>query len=147
MATLWRAVFVGTGLERDDGLTRRPTTAAEVNAEWLWLAMRGHFPVTVQGPMTPEESRHLRNFLSRPGRPHASHHRGWAERFRELHSGLCAQHAAYHVDGDTEPTNLGTAGLIAIEDYARHPERWRYDPEMNLKAAERRVWGAVKPLI
>jgi hypothetical protein len=94
---------------------------------------------------TPE-ARELLTFLSRPGRPPAEYHQEWLSRFRELHSELCANHAAYHIDGDRPPTRLGTAQLIAIEDFARHPERWKYDPRTNLKAAERRVWDAVNGL-
>jgi hypothetical protein len=147
MATpkLWRAVFVaapGTGLERDDGQTRRPITAAEMNAEWLWLAMQGHFPVTIQGPTTPEERKHLRNFLSRPGRPHASHHHEWARLFWKLYAEACAMHELHHEDGDRPPSKIE----IAFEVACQLPGPLGYDPRARPKNAARTVLMAVNRL-
>jgi hypothetical protein len=147
-------VFVVNDFQLDVGQGFRPGSIGEWYAHLLFAELRGRTEpggIQLGFELSPksklETRRHLQKLLKLPGRAPATYHHEWAKRFRELHSELCAGYAAYHVDGDTEPTSLGTAGLIAIEDYARHPERWRYDPETNLRAAERRVWGAVKPLV
>jgi hypothetical protein len=147
---VWRAVFVaapGTGLEIDVGSGPRPFSPGEFEAYCLFLALRGVGQAAVEGPASPGTTAHLRRLLSLPGRPHATYHGELAAMFRKRKAELCARYAAYHVDGDRPPSNLGVALMVAIDDYARHPERWKYDPEKHPENAARRVWKAVKPLI
>jgi hypothetical protein len=129
-----RVQFVGR-LERDDGTSRRPVSAAEVNAEWLLLAMRGHAQLAgIRGERDPQFEKYLRDLLARPGRPSAAiRHREWAERFKQLYAVACAQHERYHVDGDRPPNNIEVCQLVV--------------DELGLNVTSRAVWDAVKPLI
>ncbi len=139
-----RAVFVGQWF-RDDGKTQRPVTAAEVNAEWAFMVHAGlaHWAIQGDGERDLEMLRHLRRFLSRPGRPTAAYHADWIEKLRDRWAEACAAHELNNVDGERPPSRLDIAFEVACDDFAEHPERWRYDPKTRPKTAAQRVWKPV----
>jgi hypothetical protein len=105
------------------------------------------------GKFGPRHSKSLERLIherwtkSRAGRPPAGYHTEWAARFRELMTEQMDGYEFSRVDGEQPPSKLGVALLVAIEDFAVYPERWKYDPESRPRNAERTVWKAVKPLI
>jgi hypothetical protein len=84
------------------------------------------------------------------GRPKSAteYHIQWFERFTELKAELDAQHESLSALGigldDPAPTDMGVALLVAEEDFAEHPERWKYDPKRAPRAAADRIRNAVR---
>lgn len=72
----------------------------------------------------------------------AAHHLEWLSAFAELRDYYDRRACA----GDA-PTSAKRICLdVAIDDFARHPERWSYDPERAPREASAKVWKAVKAL-
>jgi hypothetical protein len=67
--------------------------------------------------------------------------------FAELKLAFDESHEQFHVEGEPAPTNWEVAAVVAYEDFAAHPDRWKYNPYESPRAAARRVWMAVKPLL
>jgi hypothetical protein len=145
---LFRVVFVaapGTSLEMDDGKRRRPITLAEYKARLRYLGDHGHLRYEVDGGHTREERAAYKAELEKPGRPPVNFHSEWAARFRELKTAEEAYESP--VEGERKLNKFELCFLVACDDYASHPGRWKYDPEANHDRAAARVWQAVKPLI
>jgi hypothetical protein len=128
------------------------------NPLWQFRAQRvgGRGILGIDGrdvlPFRTEDVEYIRNWAKQakargPGRPHVEYHQRWAVLFREFYANACEYLEFSPVDGELPPSKLGVAELVAIEDYAAHPEDWKYNPNENLGNAARMVLKAVKPLI
>ncbi len=108
-------------------------------------------PDTFPGPDTYpglDGERMLAETQRGPGRPPATlQAEQWAGRFRDLYAEQFDGFEFSRVDGEPPPAKFGVYLLVAIEDYAAHPERWSYDPEEHPKRAANRIRAAVLPLI
>jgi hypothetical protein len=80
----------------------------------------------------------------RPSRPVATHHHEWLERRDDLHEYYELRARA---GVEPMPSHYRICLEVAIEDSAAHPERWRYDPLGEPRAASDRVRNAIKPLL
>jgi len=103
-------------------------------AGYMLLGIRGHIPMPgVQGGRDPELEKHLRRFLSLPGRPSAAIvHAEWAARFLALRDDLNGDRFE-RVDNERLLGNLELCQLIV--------------DELGLTVTSRAVWDAVKRLI
>jgi hypothetical protein len=133
-------------------LLRRPQ-----NPLWSFSARRIGGPgiLGLEGrdvePFDADTVKFIRNWYRgklRRGRPRAGYHREWASRFQELYAEALEEYELNRVDGEARPSKTGSCQLIAEDDFAIHPERFKSDPAGRLRNdAGRTVWKAVKPLI